>query len=532
MGLEIMSFGSKLGLVGYHSTGRLKAADGVTFSLVTGDTLSQPETIDTESPDSPGSIGQQEGFFSFVHWNGVQRLLSIGTDRYGLQPLYYCFRSGTFAFASRVDWLLQLIPGKFQMNWQAFSQYIALRHPFADGTLFEGIQRIPQGAVVEFTPDWHGPRICEVFAYTAMEPEPSLQWEQIIRDGPDALQDAVRRQSKGLHEAVLPLSGGYDSRVLAYGLSRLGIHMTTYTTYKDYAYDTDTVSAKAVAKALGTSHHEVPLTPDYIRVHHSEKCRILDYATSYHLWMMPLLQRLPAGLPPIFDGLGGDGCLGASEADSLEEPWKRKKSDQFLPDYFHWYKTDYERLTSPRWHSTIRRGALSDMAEETGKFFGHPNGLTYLGLRNLTRRAIAHAPFGLLAEKAHCRCPFFDHRLFDWMMSIPIHFKIGGKAYAEILRRFAPELSAIPTTHDIPDGGPYFPRGPSHWKKTENILYLARTAGRLNRYLPGFLPSDLPARCTNGRLSLLERDALLGLADLGLWFDQYHDRIEWEAAPQ
>jgi len=59
----------------------------------------------------------------------------LGTDRYGMIPLYYQQKNGGVAFASEIKSLLNLEPDE-GVNLAAFSELLSLGAPLGDHTLY------------------------------------------------------------------------------------------------------------------------------------------------------------------------------------------------------------------------------------------------------------------------------------------------------------------------------------------------------------------------------------------------------------
>ncbi len=486
-----------------------------------------PASADDYTTEGLPLITRRDGVYAFVFWDQDQALLWIGTDRYGLRPFYYCHRDGELAFATESDWLVRHSVKKFSVNYSAVCQYICLRHPFGDETLFQEIRRLPQGRVLRYSVKEDQLRSVPHFSYLSFRPEPSLTVEQVLAEAPARFMAALNRQVNGAKKALLPLSGGYDSRIIACGLNLLGVELMTYTTHKDYGWTTDTVAAAEVAKLLGTDHHYQSLPRNYLACYHQRKCRLVNFETSYHPWVVNLLTMLPENPLPCFDGLGGDACLGGSEVlPQFWRLWRKEDYRQLLTVYFRWYKTHFEQLITAKYHATIKQLAHKKIRSELNKLKGNPNGLIYLGLRNFTRRAIALSTFGIIGHQQSVRTPFFDPQFFEWTLSIPVRLKVQSKIYDQIFRIVSDKTAVVPNTHQRPDHSRYFRKVPELWRNRHNRAYLAKMIKRLPKFLPGFIKPELPEKLKKGKMTRAERDSLLSLADLAYWFETYKDHLK------
>jgi len=416
--------------------------------------------------------------------------------------IIYYHHKGEFAFSTNLQWLVKTSKRKFSVNYSAVSQFLCLRHLFGDETLFRGIRRVPQGELLRFFAAEGKLHFIPFFNYLSLQPDPRVTFEQVLVEGPDRFTAALERQLNGASKVVLPLSGGYDSRMIACGLHRLGVDLLTYTTHKDYGLTTDTVAAAAVAALLGATHHNIPLPTNYFARFHQRKCRLVQFETSYHPWIVNLLSSMPEEPFPCFDGLGGDACLGGSEITAqFWELWPKERYKQFEKIYFRWYKTGFESLVCPKYHREINVLARKKVVAEIDRIKGNPNGLIYLGLRNFTRRAISLSTFGILGHNRPVRTPFLDYAFFEWSLTIPVPLKIQDKVYSHLFQNYTKETSAIPTTHQPSDGSHYFQKSPQLWRKHPNRVYMAKMIKRLASFLPKFVAPDLTDRLKRERFT-------------------------------
>lgn len=86
------------------------------------------------------------GMFAFAILDRQQGTLICARDAFGIKPFFYSSGSEGFRFASEVPALLQLLPGKPQLNWQTAYDYLI--HGDYDKTsesFFAGIRHLPPG---------------------------------------------------------------------------------------------------------------------------------------------------------------------------------------------------------------------------------------------------------------------------------------------------------------------------------------------------------------------------------------------------
>src|SRR5204862_5973761 len=91
-------------------------------------------------------VNYLRGMFAFAIWDRNQRELFIARDRLGIKPLYYVHTDdGSLYFGSEIKALLEVRAVKAELNFAAFSDYLANHSPSGEETLFVGVKRLLPG---------------------------------------------------------------------------------------------------------------------------------------------------------------------------------------------------------------------------------------------------------------------------------------------------------------------------------------------------------------------------------------------------
>jgi asparagine synthase (glutamine-hydrolysing) len=194
------------------------------------------------------------GAFAFALWDARKERLMLARDRLGEKPLYLC-EQGTLYFASQIKALLKAPGIKAQADPAAVRDYLAYRYVPGPGTLVRGVRKLPPGAYAL----WQFGRMREVRYW--IPPDRNAQSQQAGADPvaqfTERLDEAVKLQ---LPAGVL-LSGGFDSAMLVALASRHDERLKTYSA--GFADDRASELARAaqVAKHFGTEHQEIVLSP-------------------------------------------------------------------------------------------------------------------------------------------------------------------------------------------------------------------------------------------------------------------------------
>ncbi len=216
------------------------------------------------------AVQRMAGMFAFALWDRQARLLHLVRDRFGEKPLYYGQVGGTLLFGSELK-ALRAHPGfKADIDRDALALYARHNYIPAPFSIYRGISKLLPG------------HIATINAAGAIAVEPYWQLADAVANGQrnplvgsDAeLVSAMERcLSSTIGEEMVAdvplgalLSGGIDSTaVVALMQQQSRRPVLTFTIGFDAAGFNEAEHAKAVARHLGTEHHELYLRADQAR---------------------------------------------------------------------------------------------------------------------------------------------------------------------------------------------------------------------------------------------------------------------------
>jgi asparagine synthase (glutamine-hydrolysing) len=199
------------------------------------------------------------GMFAFALWDSKRRRLLIARDRFGEKPLYWGVFANTLLFASEPKVLLAHPAVKCSLNLQALRQYLSFDYVPAPLTIYEGVNKLPaahtltlENGKVETRPYW-------CLSYKTKEPKPTEA--EAAEHLEELLADSVRLRLVSDVPLGVLLSGGVDSSTIAALAVRASSEAvkTFSISFAESSFD-ESSYARAVAKFLGTDHHEERLS--------------------------------------------------------------------------------------------------------------------------------------------------------------------------------------------------------------------------------------------------------------------------------
>ena len=195
------------------------------------------------------------GMFSFALWDERKHRLFIARDRFGEKPLYWGVFDNTLLFASEPKVLLAHPAVKPNLNLDALRHYLSFDYVPAPLSIYEGINKLPAAHTLTLEDGQVKVERYWKLSYETRRPVPSVQ--EAAEQLRDLLADSVRMRLVSDVPLGVLLSGGIDSSVV----TALAVRASTETvktfsiSFAESSFD-ESQYARAVAKFLGTDHHE------------------------------------------------------------------------------------------------------------------------------------------------------------------------------------------------------------------------------------------------------------------------------------
>jgi asparagine synthase (glutamine-hydrolysing) len=286
--------------------------------------------------DGEAAFKRLRGMFAFVIADRVSGDLIAARDQIGVKPLYWYERDGLFLAASEMRTILAHPRVSKELDPQGVVEYLAFGHNVWDGTLVEGVRKLPPGHTLRL--DAGGVNVAEYWDPLSEDAEPQEPLEQ---DLATRLDSAVEASLVSDVPLSIMLSGGLDSSAIAVLACR---HvdpgdLRAYTISFGLP-DDESRAAERLARDLGLRHRTIRLTPECVAERFEAWLGSLDVPTANPTWLaVTEIARAVAG-----DSgkvlLGGDG------------------GDELFGGYSRWMK--YLRFHDALWRHTplpVRRAA-------------------------------------------------------------------------------------------------------------------------------------------------------------------------------
>jgi asparagine synthase (glutamine-hydrolysing) len=210
----------------------------------------------------PEFLQKLNGMFALAIYDKVKQEIFICRDRIGIKPVYYFWDGENFAFASELKSLTKLsfIPKELDRN--AIYHFLHLGFISAPQSIYHAIKKLEAGSWMKISRgNLETTKYWDINSHVS-DKVISNEKEAIVKLS-DLLMSSVQYQLKSDVPFGVFLSGGIDSSlVTANAVNLSGVKVNTFSIgFKENRYN-ESFYAKAVAKHLGTNHHEFIVSYD------------------------------------------------------------------------------------------------------------------------------------------------------------------------------------------------------------------------------------------------------------------------------
>lgn len=159
---------------------------------------------------------QLKGMFAFAIWDSKKNELLLVRDRIGIKPLYYCIVEDILYFASEAKALLPFLKS-IETDASALAEYLTFQYTLTDQTMFSGIKQLMPGHMLTIKNDK-----IEIRRYWDIQYQVDFDHDEqfFLQSLESMLLDSVDLHMRSDVEIGTYLSGGLDSSLIASLASR------------------------------------------------------------------------------------------------------------------------------------------------------------------------------------------------------------------------------------------------------------------------------------------------------------------------
>lgn len=432
------------------------------------------------------------GQFAFVIWDSNKKEFFAARDRVGILPFFYKIENEKFYFASEAKAIIEVSESQNQFDPISLDQIFTFWTTLPGRTAFKDINELAPGHYLKFTPGedisinrywsltYNKERVCEEKTIPNFTDEIS-----------GLMKDSIRIRLRADVSVGSYLSGGLDSSgITAFVKNYFNNELRTFgITFQENAFD-ESDFQNLMIKHLNTNHSEVHATNEDIGkyfsdiIYYGEKPIIRAAPVPLYLLSKKVREE---GYKVVLTGEGADEIFGgynifreakvrkfwSVDPDSPFRPkllqklypyiFKDKRLAQTLQSFF---KLGIDDPTNSffshivRWNNNTRLKNFfsDDMNEQIGDYNAYDD------LKNILPKDFDNWDYvykaqyleiitfmsGYLlssqgdrmamANSVELRVPYLDHRIIEYMTTVPSRFKIRGLNEKYLLKKVFKDL--------------------------------------------------------------------------------------------
>lgn len=208
----------------------------------------------------PQLVDDLRGMFAFALFDTRRRTLLLARDRVGKKPLFWHDDGRRIAFASELKSLMLDPSVPREVDPRSIADFLTFQYVPNPQSVFHGVRKLPPGH--RLVCDANGPRV-ERYWTLPVGTDPAIGPAEAVERLRELLAEAVRLRLMSDVPLGAFLSGGLDSSVVVALMARASsTPVKTFSIGFDVGELSELEHARAVARHLGTEHHELIVKPD------------------------------------------------------------------------------------------------------------------------------------------------------------------------------------------------------------------------------------------------------------------------------
>jgi asparagine synthase (glutamine-hydrolysing) len=489
-----------------------------------------------------GLLERIRGMYAFGIWDNRARKLFLVRDRLGVKPLVYRLLPDGVAFASTITALRSAgVAGN--LDELAITDFLEFGYVGSERSIYQNVRKLNAGSLLEWSPT-----ACSVRQYWTppeIEEMSGLSFDDAVVETRRLFLRSVERRLDADVPIGALLSGGIDSSLVCWAISKLGADITAFTIGTPGDASDETEDARATAQSLGIRHRVLEMHPnDPVEVDTLIDAYDEPFACASALGMLKLSETVKRVATVLLTGDGGDDVfLGYPRHKHL---WLAQKYARVLPRPLAgvWHKLGphccrMPILQRPAHFLNYATGGLGAfLAAADGLPYFRRNGLLGGRLQQLTDSRAAHpwsidsakqalkefiphhlnnkfvaeymtkVDGGTMYHALEARSPFLDQDLWEFAHALPFSLRLHRGRLKAILR----ELSR----REI---GPRVGSGPKRGFSVPVERWLAGPLrSKFQEYLGSSILHDEGWIRSDGVLRLLDAAVDTGRTSTQLWY--------------
>ncbi len=373
-------------------------------------------------------IKEYNGCWQIVIADIPQKKIVVINDRWGTYPLFKLAKNKTIMISD--NWKSLLPFTAKNLDKQSSYEMVSFGYVMGNKTLIENIEDFPAHCMCEYSLGdehidyrensyWHLQYTFQAADEKKKEKEFAILWQEQL----SIYAKAVKRFGNACY---IPMSGGLDSRLLAAEFDKHGvdIYAMTYGAFKGYG------EIDSALEVVNNLKHSAGHFIQYLNQGTLEKLTLspqyCNRITTAYFGQMYLdyFKQIEDHCSVIMPGFSGD-FMGGSLIRNRMLKWKTNDDainyileQRSAPMVKAFYKNE-------KFKHYIEKAIESDYPKEADAISNYVRWF----LENDIRRYLMRSVLSENKSHSHLVLPFFDYKLIDFFLELPVEFLINKRLY-------------------------------------------------------------------------------------------------------
>ena len=383
-----------------------------------------------------GSLQKLNGIFAFAVWEREEKRLFLARDRMGVKPLFYKFHKDGMLFASEIKTILAYPDVERKLDREGVGEILLLGPGRTPGSgVFKGIRELEPGCC-----GWYQNGKLQIKQYWKLtDREHKETFAETAEQVRYLVRDAIIRQMVSDVKVGTFLSGGLDSSLITAICAEASsdilptfsldfLNNDRYFKPEKFQPNSDNSFIIQMQDTLHTDHHWTVLTPDSLmeNLEAATEARDLPGMADVDFSLLAFCGQIAEHVKVALSGECADEIFGGY-------PWFRDPQ-VLAAQGFPWAQNTAQRaaLLNPEFgldakefvHSRYMDSiAQADILPGTPEEERRMKQMVYLNYRWFMQTLLDRKDRMSMYHSLEVRVPFCDHRIAEYMYSVPWEYK-------------------------------------------------------------------------------------------------------------
>lgn len=397
------------------------------------------------------------GMFAFAIWDGNKNQLLVAKDRLGKKPLFYKESEDGLVFSSEIKSLLLYDKSAPPLNYRGLLQYLNYCYIPAPETAFRGIKKLPpanlliyKNGILKTKRYWNLDYSCKV----------SITFEEAKKVVRNLVEEAVNMRLVSDVPVGAFISGGLDSSIVAGIMSSVNsTPIKTYSIGFEYKELNELPYSKIVANHFHCEHHELIIGYDSIKYlpalienfgePHADSSALPTYILSKFARNDICVTLVGEGSDELFAGYNRYFLYKIFQyLEYLPSPLKKAFNISLRERYKKWIGVFFDNIKNEILTKEFLEqednnqvdAELFKIISDAKKFKGIDSALFTDIMFFLPYDLLVKIDVSTMSHSLEARAPFLDHKLVEFVASLPAKWKLNGTKFKYILKEAFKEM--------------------------------------------------------------------------------------------